>query len=184
MARPTVAVLVLALCLVGFAGARAQTRAGSENIMPLLLEEVRGLRAAMEHMASTGARVQLALGRLQMQEQRLNNAIKRLEETRTRLTQMQRSTAEQQEQLAMMEAALKDELTRQPAAGQPQEGRPSEREVETMLKHQRLQIELNTNEIARLTGEESALTSDVAAEQARWSELNGRLEEVERGLGR
>ena len=41
--------------------------------MPALLTEVRGLRVAMEQMTSAGARVQLALGRLQLQESRLNS---------------------------------------------------------------------------------------------------------------
>jgi hypothetical protein len=152
--------------------------------MPLLLEEVRGLRAAMERMATSGTRAQLALGRLQMQEQRLNTAIKRLEETRTRLTQMQRSVAEQQEQLALMEATLKDDAGRQAPSNPSMEGRPSEREIEAMLKHQRHQIELNTSEVVRLTSEEAGLAGDVATEQARWSDLNGRLEDLERGLAR
>jgi hypothetical protein len=149
--------------------------------MPLLLEEVRGLRAAMEQMASTGARVQLGLGRLQMQEQRLNNAMKRLEDTRTRLTQLQRGAAEQQEQLAMLEISLKEEGARQPA-GQSHEGPTMERQMDAMLKQLRMQSDLNAGEITSLMGEESALASEVAAEQARWNDLNARLEELERGL--
>ena len=39
--------------------------------MPALLQEVRGLRAAIEQMTASASRVQLALGRLQLQEQRL-----------------------------------------------------------------------------------------------------------------
>lgn len=180
MARSITAVLVFVLSLAGIAGLRAQTRSRSDDIMPLLLEEVRGLRAAMEQMASTGARVQLGLGRLQMQEQRLNNAIKRLEETRTRLTQLQRGAAEQQEQLAMLEISLKEESARQPS-NQPHEG-PTEHQMEAMLKQLRMQGDLTAGEITSLMGEESALTSEVAAEQARWNDLNARLEEIERGL--
>ena len=50
--------------------AAAQTPGASQSgdIMPALLQEVRGLRVAMEQMTSAGARVQLALGRLQLQE--------------------------------------------------------------------------------------------------------------------
>jgi hypothetical protein len=187
MVRPAVAVpaVLLVLVLGSFAAARAQSRAGAvpESVLPSLLEEVRGLRAAMERMASSGARVQLALGRLQMQEQRLDTAIKRLEDTRTRLSQLQRSVTQQQDQLAMIEATLKDRAG-QAAAGPPHEGVPSEQEIEGMLKHQRRQIELDSSEIVRLTGEEAALADEVSAEQARWSDLNGRLDEVERSLGR
>ena len=70
--------------------ARAQTpssaRPGPDrDIMPALLQEVRGLRAAMEQMTSAGSRVQLALGRLQLQEQRLNAANGRSTEIRSQL---------------------------------------------------------------------------------------------------
>ncbi len=56
--------------------------AQGQDVLPALLVEVRGLRAAMEAMASSGPRVQLALGRLQLQEQRVNNLLRRLETAR------------------------------------------------------------------------------------------------------
>ena len=49
---------------------------------PGLLTEVRGLRQAMEQMAASGPRVQLALGRLQLQEQRVNTMIRRRDAAR------------------------------------------------------------------------------------------------------
>ena len=52
--------------------------------MPELLAEVRGLRAAIEQMTSSASRVQLALGRLQLQEPRLNAANGRLAGIRVR----------------------------------------------------------------------------------------------------
>ena len=51
-----------------------------------LLTEVRGLRHAMEQMAAAGPRVQLALGRLQLQEQRVNTLVRRLETVRDALS--------------------------------------------------------------------------------------------------
>ena len=177
MGRRTVAALVAAVFCGGFAAARVQTQspAASYDILPALLAEVRGLRAAMEHMAAGGARVQLALGRVQLQEQRLNAAIRRLEETRTRLTQLQRMSADQQDQLAMMETAIKEN----------REGLPAEREqVEQMLKHHRRQIARSAAEVQQLTLDEAALANDVVNEQARWNEYNVRLEELERTLGR
>jgi hypothetical protein len=41
--------------------------------------ELRGLRATMEQMASAAPRVQLALGRLQLQEQHMANMNQRLD---------------------------------------------------------------------------------------------------------
>jgi hypothetical protein len=37
-------------------------------------------------------------------------------------------------------------------------------------------------EVMRLTNQENALASEVSTEQARWSDLNQRLEELERSL--
>jgi predicted nuclease with TOPRIM domain len=38
--------------------------------------------------------------------------------------------------------------------------------------------------VERLAAEEAQLTNDVAAEQARWIDINQRLDELERSLGK
>ena len=185
MGRTSATLTVAALLIVGIASARTQTQepAQSSNILPALLTEVRGLRAAMEQMASAGARVQLALGRLQLQEQRLNAAINRLDGTRMRLSEMQRNLVEQQEQVAMLENMAKESGNRVPPAGQG-EHEPDAKQFEMMVKDQQRGIARMNAEIQRLSAEEVALSNDVASEQARWSDLNQRLEELERGLTR
>jgi hypothetical protein len=185
MGRTSVTLAAAALLVAGIATARAQTQepAQSSNILPALLTEVRGLRAAMEQMASAGARVQLALGRLQLQEQRLNTAIARLDATRTRLAELQRSAVDEQEQLAMFETMFKDSGTRMTATGLHGD-EPDPKQLEMMLRDQRRGIARTAAEIQRLTAEEATLTNDVAAEQARWTEFNQRIEELERGLTR
>ena len=57
---------LLAVCALRtpLAGQAAVT--SNQDTLAALLVEVRGLRAAMEQMASAGPRVQLAFGRLQM----------------------------------------------------------------------------------------------------------------------
>ena len=66
--------------------AAEQASAGqSSDTLAALLVEVRGLRAAMEQMASAGPRVQLAMGRLQLQEQRVNTLVRQLEAIRNDL---------------------------------------------------------------------------------------------------
>src|SRR5207253_1944253 len=69
----------------------AQTGPGIEpsvprqDVMKDLLVEVRGLRAAIEQMAGAGPRIQLAMGRLQLQEQRVNTYLRQLETVRESL---------------------------------------------------------------------------------------------------
>ena len=60
-----------------------------EQVLNALLIEVRGLRAAMEQMASAGPRVQLFASRLQLQETRINNMIRRLDTVRDRIGEAQ-----------------------------------------------------------------------------------------------
>ena len=97
-------IVVVSLTLVGviiglIAGSRTpvsaeQTRTVTPegDVLPALLVEVRGLRAAMEQMAAAGPRVQLALGSVQLQEQRINNLIRRLDEVRLTLGGAQQTT--------------------------------------------------------------------------------------------
>lgn len=156
-------------------GVESQGTTRTQDIMPDLLAEVRGLRAAMEQMAAAGPRVQLALGRLQLQEQRLAAAIARLEGTRDRLASVQREAEERREQFDAVTRALQEGKTEAPEERAAQE---------QMLRHFKGETTRRATEIQRLTAEEAALASDVSADQVRWSEINQRLEELERSLGR
>src|ERR671913_210744 len=85
--------------VVGFAAVAptvsAQTgRPQETDVLTALLMEVRGLRSVMEQMASAGPRVQLALGRLQLQEQRVNTMIRRAEGMRESVGRAERETKE------------------------------------------------------------------------------------------
>ena len=61
----------------------------------------------MEQMAASGPRVQLALGRLQLQEQRVNTMIRRFETLREFIAKEEKEVATTQGQLAMMEKMFK-----------------------------------------------------------------------------
>ena len=93
--------------LQGRLTAQASQAAQGQDVLPALLVEVRGLRAAMEEMASAGPRVQLALGRLQLQEQRVNNLLRRLETARGSLAGAQREDENNRQQIASIEESLK-----------------------------------------------------------------------------
>jgi chromosome segregation ATPase len=172
MRQKTMFLVVIASLALGFAasGSHAQE---SQSILPSLLVEVRGLRVAMEQMVSTNARVQLALGRLQLQEQRLSMLVMKLDSTRMSLAASQRQLTQQQTQFADMETAAREGVNAE-----------MRREAEVMLKAIKQEMTSNAAEVQRLTTEEASIAADVAAEQARWNDLNQRLEELERALGR
>ncbi|HMF62046.1 MAG TPA: hypothetical protein VK595_16820, partial [Vicinamibacterales bacterium] len=137
-----------------------------------LLTEVRGLRAAMEKMASAGPRVQLALGRVQLQEQRINNAIRRLDEMRAAVVTAQGHYDDLQEAARRMEAELRNPRPDGPPIEQLKEehARFPQEIAQTLLKLQ------------RATADEAAMAADLANEQARWTDLNQRMEALEATL--
>jgi hypothetical protein len=56
--------------------------------------------------------------------------------------------------------------------------------LEHMLAMFKRQFAQAQADVQRLTAEESGLMTDIAAEQGRWTEINQRLEELERTLER
>ena len=127
----------------------------------------------MEQMAVAGPRVQLALGRLQLQEQRVNTMVRRLEEVKASLVQAQKQLDEMTDRVAGLERASRE-------ASDPEE----RRQAEGVLRELKPEVTRATNDVRRLQGEEATLSQDISAEQGRWAEINRRLEELERSLGR
>ena len=183
MTRRTVVVVVVALGAWWLTVAQAQTPGppGQTDIMPALLAEVRGLRAAIEQMSSSASRVQLALGRLQLQEQRLNAANGRLAEIRNQLAGAQRRAAELQEQVTELESMMSGqrELPRPDAKTNADDLR---RAITEQLHAAQREVGTANADVQRLTIQENALANDVSTEQSRWSDLNQRLEDLERSL--
>jgi predicted nucleic acid-binding Zn-ribbon protein len=165
------AVLGSATLLGGPVG-RAQATATPPEVLAALLVEVRGLRAAMEQMASAGPRVQLALGRLQLQEQRVNTLVRRLEEIRASLTQARKEHDAVMEQMTRYERASRE--TAEPEV---------RRDLEDQVKGFKAAAARANLEVQRLQNDEASLVQDISAEQGRWTELNQRLETLERSLG-
>ena len=166
------AVLVSAALLGGPADGRAQATATPPDVLAALLVEVRGLRAAMEQMASAGPRVQLALGRLQLQEQRVNTLVRRLEEIRASLTQARKEFDAVSEQLGRFERLSRE-------AAEPE----VRRDAEDQFKGFKTIVTRANLEVQRLQNDEAAVMQDISTEQGRWNELNQRLEALERALG-
>jgi chromosome segregation ATPase len=174
--------IVLTLGLLALAvgsgrmSAQGQTRTASpsqEDVLAALLVEVRGLRAAMEQMASAGPRVQLALGRVQLQEQRVNNLMRRLEESRGHLTDAQRNYENIQQQVRDIEAAIRE-------PGRPDGPRAAE--LQNMQRELERQLAGRSADIQRMTAETTTIEADLATEQGRWIDLNQRMETLEQSL--
>ena len=169
--------LVTSLVAIGATGrslaARAQQPPSAPDAISALLVEVRGLRGALEQMATAGPRVQLALGRVQLQEQRILNQTRRLDEVSESLVDARRRL----EPMTQRIKTLREFVEMDP---NPDIRRGREQELaDAKAEWSRLNVD-----VQRLTAQETALATDLAAEQNRWTDFNRLLEELERTLAR
>ena len=176
------AFLIASIVLACFcANARVETQTQSQDVMTALLSEVRALRTTIALVVGAGANGQLALGRLQLQEQRVNALMTRLETTRESMAESQREALRQRESCKSIETTLTSPATSPSFYG---ESPPPREALEKMLAECRTEIASVAAETQRLGAEEATLAAELSTEQARWSDLNRHLEEIELALTR
>ena len=104
----------------------------------------------------------------------MNNMIRRLETVRENLTAAQRELENAQEGVKQFESGLASATT----TAQMRE------ELQQMLPGRRREVAERRATVARFTTEEAQLGADLATEQGRWTDINQRLDELERALAR
>jgi chromosome segregation ATPase len=161
------------LTLAAFAsiGAAPQT-SSTPDPMAALLSEVHALRLTMEQSASIAPRVQLTLARLNIEEQRITQLAAQLDVVRRELTGAESGASRTADRLAELERlvqAVPDDKTRKDLEYE---------QSQTKREQSRQAIQLQQLR----TREQDALQL-LSGEQARWIELNARLDELERLLG-
>ena len=165
---------LLSVAAAGVAAAYAAPTAVEERAQsasqPELLQEVRALRVALERFTVAGARAQLLLGRLQMQEERVTVVSRQAHEIRERLLAMQRDREVNVTEIKALSATLND---------QPAEERTR---LSGRIDSMRWQIKRFDQQLRDLESQDATLSGNLAAEQGRWQEFNDRLEELERTL--
>jgi len=147
--------------------------AANQDVLAALLTEVRALRVAMEQMASAGPRIQIAFGRLQLQEQRVQTIIRHHTDVQEHVEAAQRQADDMAQQIEIAQDQLQ-QVT--------EPGRRQQLELELkVLTQQQKQL---AAEVQRLRAEEIDLSQQVATEQNRWMEIEHMLEDLERTLKR
>jgi chromosome segregation ATPase len=155
-----------AAALTTTAAAPAQGQESRTTVQ--LLEEVRALRAAIERMTVSGTRAQLLLGRLQMQEQRMTTLGRQLQETRTNLATRLREREGHASEIERLTQGIERAST------------PDERaHLEMNLKAITQAVKQFDQQINVLQADDAGIAQALSTEQARWIDLNGRLEELE-----
>jgi chromosome segregation ATPase len=165
----------LAISVIGILGSSIGARQSRQepDTIAALLTEVRGLRTAIEQLAATGPRVQLAMGRLQMQEQRIDALGKRHIEVRDRREETEGELARLKQMIASNENTVRTSTTPTARAQAEAEGEMARNMLGDL-----------TAKLQRLQAEEAAIAQDVSVEQAQWTEISRRLDELDRLLNR
>jgi len=165
------AVFVLILIASGMTAARLPVSAhaaASDETLPALLVEVKGLRVAMEQLASGGSQAQIVVGRLQVQEHRVASLIDRLNAVHEALDSAQSELEMSYRSLQGFERFTPPDLSQ------------AERDDEVaLLKAQAVKAK---SRVDQLVAEETRLTADIATEQQLWMAINQRLDDLERSL--
>jgi hypothetical protein len=145
----------------------------SDAAVNALVTEVRALRADMQAASRNQLRAQMLLGRVQMQEQRL--------------AYLDKQRADASNAAALQEQMLVPLLRFAPSAGDlcastPATPAEQKRDCENNVRGMRQQLDAQQSRVQQLRAQENDLTNALAAEQARWSDFNSRLDELERSL--
>src|SRR5687768_4736768 len=167
----TIGVAVVVLAAFAFAASVRGQEPARQDVMGTLLVEVRALRDAIEQMTSASARVQLAVGRLQIQEQRFNTLSRQLFELRQTLSRTEREQSEQEGRLADLEGIASQTSD----AGERQAIAEQIREMRRTLAAGRINLQ-------KLRLDENELSGALAVEQGRWSDLNQQLDAIDQTL--
>jgi chromosome segregation ATPase len=136
-----------------------------------LLKEVRQLRVALERSNLLGPRIQIAMSRIQLQQEQVTRVARQLEETRRDLTSLQGQQAEMAEQTKATEARINESQDLKERAT-----------LERAVEQGRSQLERVKAMDQQLRARDGELSSQLMAEQSRLAELNDRIVSIERAL--
>jgi hypothetical protein len=150
----------------------ASAQSPAPDVLRELLVEVRGLRAVMERAATVGARIQLLVARVQMQEQRIAEASRRAITIRDQISSIEMQSAQLGAMVKQFEGA----------AAANRASPDEQREFESMIEMQKQQFAASEKRKQELIAEEALLSQQIALDQSRWSDVNNQLDELERSL--
>jgi chromosome segregation ATPase len=149
----------------------AQTREADGSITRELVNEVRALRAAVERYGEGQIQTQTITGLMEIQQRLLNDLNTRLDALRRDLDVAAQKTNELTQQLASVEQSQANPSMTTAASAEKR------REMEAYRTHLRDQTDTHTAHIHRLNARETDLLNQIAAEQVKWNELVGRLDQ-------
>lgn len=171
--RLTAVTAIVVITIGGAHTVAAQPQAAqAPEPMTALLAEVHALRLALEQSATIAPRVQLTLARLNIEEQRIGQLAAQLDQVRRELPAASLESQKLSDQLPELEKGIQtapDDKTRKSY------------EYEQADVKRKLAVQSRLEEQFRTR--ENEIAQALSSEQARWVDLNARLDELERLLG-
>lgn len=151
--------------------AQAQSQTSDAPTLHALLAEVHQLRLALERSAQIAPRIQIAVERLKLQQDKVGRTAQQLDELRRDLDRSRLDQPKLQERVQAIESQ----------AGQAVD--PAQRrDLEQGLKQFKLEAEQAEKSLLQMQAREGELAGQLQSEQARLTELNDRLDQIERAL--
>jgi chromosome segregation ATPase len=156
-----------ALALAGVASGQAQR---PDATLDELVVEVQALRAEMNQAAAASIRAQLLVGRLQMEDQRIAGVVRELEAVQDDLAANAQARTDAAAKLRTLEEAVLAATNdvREEAVKQLNAAKAAAQQVDRRLQ--------------ALKRRESALAKELEEDQARWQDINARLEDFEQSM--
>jgi len=163
--------LIIVLWMASAAQAQTPAPAAPTPTLETLLKEVHQLRLVMERSAQIAPRIQIVVERLKLQQEKAGRTGRQLEELHRDLDRMRSEQAKIQQRVQAMEGQ----------AGQAVD--PGQRrDLEEVVKMSKLEVEQIEKSVQQMQAREGELTGQLQAEQNRLTELNDRLDQIERAL--
>jgi len=164
------------IVLTGVVVVGAVALSGQAQRQPATLDdvvnEVRALRADLQRTSGVGARMQLLTARVTLQEQRLAVLSNQRQVVVTKLIEETRQRAEADARIAAFTSNVDKNLPPELPRDQ----------FEFMLNEFRRASATHREAEQQLRSQETQLSTEISNEQNRWSDFNGRLDELERSL--
>jgi hypothetical protein len=156
-----------ALALAGVASGQAQR---PDATLDELVVEVQALRAEMNQAAAASIRAQLLVGRLQMEDQRIASVVRELDAVQSELALNAQARAEAATRLRTLDEAVLGATNdvREEAVKQLNAAKVAAQQAERRLQ--------------TLKRRENALAKELEEDQARWHDINERLENFEQSM--
>lgn len=142
-----------------------------EATLQVLLNEVRLLRTALERNNQIAPRIQIALARMQFQEERVRSATRELNSLREQLSNFSNRRTEIASRIKNVEDQI-NQTTDQNLR----------KSYENQVAQTKTELEFLATTEQTMRAREAELSSTLNNEQAKWNEVNDLLTTFERGL--